>query len=94
MEEQVKKVQNGEMRNWQYHCKIAQSWKRISRLEIQNACMPARVLVKVTRTEGGINMDNTNEYVQKLNEQQKKQEQNKKRQGNGSPSEKLPTNRH
>lgn len=56
--------------------------------------MLARVLVKVTRTEGGINMDNTNEYVQKLNEQQKKQEQNKKRQGNGSPSEKLPTNRH
>ncbi|MEC5268956.1 DUF4023 family protein [Heyndrickxia coagulans] len=39
-------------------------------------------------------MDNTNEYVQKLNEQQKKQEQNKKRQGNESPSEKLPTNRH
>nr|WP_017552387.1 DUF4023 family protein [Heyndrickxia coagulans] len=39
-------------------------------------------------------MDNTNEYVQKLNEQQKKQEQNKKRQGNGSPNEKLPTNRH
>lgn len=39
-------------------------------------------------------MDNTNEYVQKLNEQQKKQEQNKKQQGNGSPNEKLPTNRH
>ncbi|GER66524.1 DUF4023 family protein [Weizmannia acidilactici] len=39
-------------------------------------------------------MDNTHEYVQKLQEQQKKQEQNKKRQGNGSPSEKLPTKQH
>ncbi|MGG3677649.1 DUF4023 domain-containing protein [Heyndrickxia faecalis] len=39
-------------------------------------------------------MDNTHGFVQKLNEPQKKQEQNKKRQGNGNPSEKLPTNRH
>ncbi|WP_018663596.1 DUF4023 domain-containing protein [Heyndrickxia acidiproducens] len=39
-------------------------------------------------------MDSTHEFVEKLHEKQKKAEQNKKRQGNGSPSEKLPTKRH
>ncbi|WP_338472253.1 DUF4023 domain-containing protein [Niallia sp. XMNu-256] len=39
-------------------------------------------------------MDNTNEFVQKLHEKQKKDEQNRKRQGNNDPSSKLPTNRN
>jgi hypothetical protein len=43
---------------------------------------------------GGNEMDSTHEFVEKLHEKQKKAEQNKKRQDNGSPSEKLPTKRH
>lgn len=38
-------------------------------------------------------MENTREYVQKLHENQKKNERNKK-QGNGNPSEKLPSKQH
>jgi hypothetical protein len=39
-------------------------------------------------------MENTNEFVQKLQEKQKKDEQNRKRQGQNDPSSKLPTNRN
>ena len=39
-------------------------------------------------------MEDTNEFVQKLQEKQKKDEQNRKRQGNHNPSAKLPTNRN
>ncbi len=54
------------------------------------------LLVKVTgkQLSRRITMDNTHEYVEKLHKNQKKAEQNKKRQGNGSPDEKLPNNRH
>jgi hypothetical protein len=38
-------------------------------------------------------MENTNEFVQKLNENQKKQEKNQKK-GNGHPDNKLPNNQH
>ena len=40
-----------------------------------------------------MNMENTNEFIKKLQEKQKKDEQNRKRQGNHDPSSKLPTNR-
>jgi Protein of unknown function (DUF4023) len=39
-------------------------------------------------------MENTHEFVQKLNEDKKKQEQNKKRNGNGHPEKKLPNGQH
>ncbi|NHM31651.1 DUF4023 family protein [Neobacillus terrae] len=39
-------------------------------------------------------MDNTNEFVEKLHERQKKDEQNKKRQSKGHQSEKLPNKQH
>ncbi|MFZ3588498.1 DUF4023 domain-containing protein [Bacillus sp. DJP31] len=38
-------------------------------------------------------MESTNEFVEKLNEKQEKDEKNKKRQG-GIPSEKLPNKKH
>ncbi len=38
-------------------------------------------------------MENTNEFIKKLQEKQKKDEQNRKRQGNHDSSSKLPTNR-
>ena len=40
-----------------------------------------------------MNMENTNEFIKKLQEKQKKDEQNRKRQGNHDSSSKLPTNR-
>lgn len=39
-------------------------------------------------------MENTNEFVKKINEKQKKDLQNKKRQGQGHPENKLPSKRH
>ncbi|MDR6999403.1 DUF4023 domain-containing protein [Neobacillus niacini] len=39
-------------------------------------------------------MENTSEFVKKLNEDQKKQEYNKAHQGNGNPDDKLPNNKH
>ena len=39
-------------------------------------------------------MDNTHEFVEKIQDQQKKQEQNKKRQGKGHPGDKLPNHKH
>lgn len=39
-------------------------------------------------------MENTHEYVEKLQENQKKQEQNKKRQGKGNPHKELPNKQH
>ena len=38
-------------------------------------------------------MENTNEFVQKLAEDRKKQEKNKKN-GNGHPDKQLPNNKH
>ncbi len=55
---------------------------------------PWLVTVTMSTNKGGNEMDSTHEFVEKLHEKQKKAEQNKKRQGNGSPSEKLPTKRH
>jgi Protein of unknown function (DUF4023) len=43
---------------------------------------------------GGICMENTHEFVEKLQDQQKKQEKNKKRQAKGNQSKKLPTKYH
>jgi hypothetical protein len=43
---------------------------------------------------GGTGMDNTNEYVQKLHDKQRKDEQNRKRQGKENPSDKLPNKQH
>lgn len=39
-----------------------------------------------------IRMDNTNEFVEKIHEKQRKDKQNKKRQGKGEQGEKLPGN--
>lgn len=39
-------------------------------------------------------MENTHEYVQKLAENQKKQEQNKKRHGHNDPEKVLPNKQH
>ncbi|KKK36778.1 HemX protein [Mesobacillus campisalis] len=39
-------------------------------------------------------MESTNEFVAKIHDKQKKDEENKRRQGQGSPSDKLPTNRN
>ena len=39
-------------------------------------------------------MENTHEFVQKLKENQKKQEQNKKTQGNNDPEKVLPNKQH
>jgi hypothetical protein len=39
-------------------------------------------------------MDSTNDFVEKLNENQKKDEQNRKRQGNGNPGKKKPNKTH
>jgi hypothetical protein len=46
------------------------------------------------KVKGGISMDNTHEFVEKLQEQQKKQEKNKERQAKGNQSKKLPTKYH
>jgi hypothetical protein len=54
-------------------------------------------LEKVTTShikQEGTAMENTHEYVQKLHENQKKNEQNKKRQGKENPSDKLPNKQH
>ncbi|MEW8986134.1 MAG: DUF4023 domain-containing protein [Bacillus sp. (in: firmicutes)] len=39
-------------------------------------------------------MENTNEFVQKLHDKQRKDEQNRKRQGKENPSDKLPNKQH
>ncbi|WP_186580445.1 DUF4023 domain-containing protein [Aquibacillus kalidii] len=39
-------------------------------------------------------MDSTHEFVEKFNENKRKQERNKRRQGNGRPSNKLPSKQH
>ncbi|GGM28111.1 hypothetical protein GCM10011351_12500 [Paraliobacillus quinghaiensis] len=39
-------------------------------------------------------MDSTHDFVKKFNENQKKAERNKKNQGNGRPSNKLPSKKH
>ncbi|MDT2046522.1 DUF4023 domain-containing protein [Priestia flexa] len=39
-------------------------------------------------------MDNTNEFVEKLNQKQAKAEQNEKRQGKAHASRKLPNKQH
>jgi hypothetical protein len=39
-------------------------------------------------------MESTHEFVQKLNERQKKDEKNRKHQGQGNPSSKLPNKQH
>jgi hypothetical protein len=39
-------------------------------------------------------MENTHEFVKNLQENQKKDEQNRKRQGNGHPEKKLPNKQH
>jgi hypothetical protein len=39
-------------------------------------------------------MENTHEFVAKMNENKKKQEQNKKHQGDGNPGKKLPNKQH
>jgi len=39
-------------------------------------------------------MENTNEFVKKIKDKQKKDLQNKKRQGEGNPAQKLPNKRH
>ena len=51
-------------------------------------------LTTSTPIKGGIHMDNTHEFVEKIQDQQKKQEQNKKRQGKGHPGDKLPNHKH
>jgi hypothetical protein len=52
-------------------------------------------MVKVTTIlKGGIEMENTHEYVKKLQENQKKQEKNKKHQGYDDPEKKLPNKQH
>jgi hypothetical protein len=52
-------------------------------------------MVKVTnRLKEGNTMENTHEFVQKLKENQKKQEQNKKRHGNNDPEKVLPNKQH
>lgn len=40
------------------------------------------------------NMENTNEFVTKLNDNQKKQEKNKKTHGKGHPERQLPNKQH
>ena len=47
-----------------------------------------------TITLGGVKMENTHEFVQKLNEKQKKDEKNRKRQGDGNPGGRLPNKSH
>jgi hypothetical protein len=39
-------------------------------------------------------MDSTNDFVEKLNEKQRKDEQNRQRQGNGNPGKKKPNKTH
>jgi hypothetical protein len=39
-------------------------------------------------------VDDTHEFVANLHEKQAKDEQNRRRQGKGTPSEKLPTKQH
>ncbi|MCD7035683.1 DUF4023 domain-containing protein [Metabacillus sp. GX 13764] len=39
-------------------------------------------------------MDHTNEFVEKLKDNQKKDEKNKEHQGNGNPGKKLPNKTH
>jgi hypothetical protein len=39
-------------------------------------------------------MENTNEFVKKIKENQRKDEQNKKRQGDNNPSKVLPNKKH
>ncbi|OLS41241.1 DUF4023 family protein [Bacillus sp. MRMR6] len=39
-------------------------------------------------------MESTNQFVQKFNENKKKQAKNKKSQGNGHPEQKLPNKLH
>ncbi|RKQ33548.1 DUF4023 family protein [Oceanobacillus halophilus] len=39
-------------------------------------------------------MENTEEFVKKIEEKQKKDLKNKKRQGNGHPEQRLPNKRH
>jgi hypothetical protein len=39
-------------------------------------------------------MENTNEFINKLNENQKKQEKNKRTQGKGHPERQLPNKQH
>jgi hypothetical protein len=43
---------------------------------------------------GGIAVENTHEFVQKLKENQKKQEKNKRTQGSGHPERQLPQKQH
>jgi hypothetical protein len=50
--------------------------------------------VKKIENEGGITMESTNEFLNKLHDKQEKDEKNRKRQGKNNPSEKLPTNRN
>lgn len=41
-----------------------------------------------------VKMENTNEFVTKLNDNQKKQEKNKKTHGKGHPERQLPNKQH
>ena len=51
-------------------------------------------IINSVKVKGGISMDNTHEFVEKLQDQQKKQEKNEKRQAKGNQSKKLPTKYH
>ena len=51
-------------------------------------------IINSVKAKGGISVDNTHEFVEKLQDQQKKQEKNEKRQAKGNQSKKLPTKYH
>ena len=51
-------------------------------------------IINSVKVKGGISVDNTHEFVEKLQDQQKKQEKNEKRQAKGNQSKKLPTKYH
>ena len=44
--------------------------------------------------QGGLSMEDTNKFVQDLNENKKKQQKNKKSQGKGHPERQLPNKQH
>jgi hypothetical protein len=58
------------------------------------ACFQTAMVKVTNRLKEGISMENTHEFVQKLKENQKKQEQNKKRHGNNDPEKVLPNKQH
>lgn len=52
------------------------------------------VIVKKKVAEEVIFMERTEEFVEKIKEQQKKEAANKRRQGNGHPEKRLPNKQH